>query len=89
VSWVLIALAFAKTVAIVLGFALVMATVLTWAERRQSAMVQNRVGPNRANIGPFTMAGLFHPIADGIKTIMKEDVIPDGANRFLRGGALR
>lgn len=80
---ILLLLAAAKSVAIVLVFALVMATVLTWAERRQSAMIQNRVGPNRANLGPFRLAGLLHPIADGIKTIFKEDVTPDGANRPL------
>jgi len=80
--WVLL-LALAKTVAISLVFAMVMATILTWAERRQSAMVQNRIGPNRANLGPFRFAGLLHPLADGLKTIFKEDVTPDGANRFL------
>jgi len=76
-------LAVATTVVFALGFPMGLATVLTWAERRQSAMLQNRVGPNRANIGPIRLAGLLHPVADGIKTIWKEDVTPDGAHRFL------
>ncbi|MEK7468345.1 MAG: NADH-quinone oxidoreductase subunit NuoH [Planctomycetota bacterium] len=61
-------------------FAIVMQIVplLVWAERRISALIQDRVGPNR--VGPF---GLFQPLADAIKLLFKEDVIPDGADRFL------
>ena len=65
--------------AILLG----LAGPLTWAERRQSAMIQDRLGPNRANIGKFTLFGLLHPVADFIKMIMKEDVRPAGANKIL------
>ncbi len=57
--------------------------LLTWVERKQSAVMQDRVGPNRANIGKFTFMGLLHPLADGIKMITKEDFIPAGANRAL------
>ena len=60
-----------------------LAGLLTWAERKQSAVMQDRVGPNRANIGKFTLMGLLHPVADGIKMITKEDFIPEGANRAL------
>ncbi len=60
-----------------------LAGLLTWAERKQSAIMQDRVGPNRANLGKFTLAGLLHPVADGIKMITKEDFIPEGANRTL------
>lgn len=60
-----------------------LAGLLTWAERKQSAVMQDRVGPNRANLGRLTIAGLLHPVADGIKMISKEDFIPEGANRAL------
>ncbi len=70
-------------VALVLFVLLNLAGLLTWAERKQSAIIQDRVGPNRANLGRLTLAGLLHPVADGIKMITKEDFIPEGANRFL------
>lgn len=68
---------------IVLFGLLNLAGLLTWAERKQSAVMQDRVGPNRANVGGFTAAGLFHVLADGIKMIAKEDFVPAGANRTL------
>ena len=70
-------------VLLVLFGLLQLAGLLTWAERKQSAIIQDRVGPNRANLGRLTLAGLLHPVADGIKMITKEDFIPEGANRFL------
>ncbi len=57
---------------------LLIAVVMTWVERRASAMMQDRLGPNRA--GPF---GLFQPLADGIKLFTKEDIIPDKARKIL------
>ena len=49
-----------------------------WAERKVSAWMQQRVGPNR--VGPF---GLIQPAVDAIKLILKEDIIPAGADKFL------
>ncbi|MDX1567749.1 MAG: NADH-quinone oxidoreductase subunit NuoH [Longimicrobiales bacterium] len=49
----------------------------TLAERRLSAFIQDRLGPNR--VGPF---GLLQPIADGIKNVLKEETAPAEANRF-------
>jgi NADH-quinone oxidoreductase subunit H len=46
-------------------------------------MIQDRVGPNRANIGNFTGHGALHIAADGLKSIFKEDTIPKGADGFL------
>jgi NADH-quinone oxidoreductase subunit H len=57
--------------------------ILGWVERKQSAVMQDRVGANRADIFGFTLIGLFHPISDAIKVLTKEDFIPDGADRLL------
>jgi NADH-quinone oxidoreductase subunit H len=50
----------------------------TWLERRVLARMQVRIGPNRA--GKF---GLLQPVADGIKLIFKEELIPDNANKLI------
>ncbi|NJK88220.1 MAG: NADH-quinone oxidoreductase subunit H [Myxococcales bacterium] len=72
---------------VMLGLLLGLAGPLTWAERRQSAMIQDRVGPNRAGIPLFGREirafGLLHPLADAIKMITKEDTINQRADRFL------
>ncbi len=51
---------------------------MTYAERKVAALLQTRLGPNRA--GPF---GFFQPVADGIKLIFKEELIPAGADRVI------
>jgi NADH-quinone oxidoreductase subunit H len=57
--------------------------VITWVERKQSAIMQDRIGANRADIAGIRILGLFHPIADVIKLLAKEDVVPLGANRAM------
>ncbi len=57
---------------------LLLAAYLVWAERRLLARIQVRLGPNRA--GKF---GLLQPIADAIKMIAKEDIIPAAADRTI------
>ena len=63
---------------VILNFVGVMLIVLVWVERRLLARFQIRRGPNR--VGPF---GLLQPLADAIKMIQKETVIPLGADRML------
>jgi NADH-quinone oxidoreductase subunit H len=68
-----------------------MAALLVWMERRFSALMQDRVGPHRANfkLGKMniTLFGLLHPIADALKILWKEDFVPAKANHFLHAVA--
>ncbi|MBP9855381.1 MAG: NADH-quinone oxidoreductase subunit H [Candidatus Omnitrophica bacterium] len=59
------------------------AGLLTWVERKQSAVMQDRIGANRASIFGFKAMGLFHAIADVLKMLSKEEFMPAGANKFL------
>jgi NADH-quinone oxidoreductase subunit H len=59
------------------------AGLLTWVERKQSAVMQDRIGANRASIFGFKALGLFHAIADVLKMLSKEEFMPKGANKFL------
>ncbi len=55
----------------VFGITLFVAAYSTYAERKVAAFLQDRLGPDRA--GPF---GILQPLADGLKMIMKEEIIP-------------
>ncbi len=72
-----------KIVFLMLALGPGIASILTWLERRQSAMMQDRLGPNRANIGPFKGWGIFHFLADALKFMFKEDFVPPRAHKFL------
>jgi NADH-quinone oxidoreductase subunit H len=50
--------------------------VMIWMERKGAAYVQDRVGPNRAHVFGIRLAGMIHNVADAIKLLTKEDVIP-------------
>ncbi len=69
--------------AFVFGFVMVVATLLTWLERKYSALMQNRIGPNRANFGKYTFGGLLHIVADGLKMLIKEDFVPITPNPWM------
>ena len=68
---------------IVLFAVLNLAGFHTWVERKQSALIQDRIGANRASIYGWTFMGLFHPLADSIKMFMKEDVVPAQVDKVL------
>ncbi len=74
--------AFAKS-CFILGAVLSGAGLLTWVERKQSAMMQDRIGANRADIAGFRAIGLFHIIADAVKMFIKEDHVPRFSDRLL------
>lgn len=71
-----------------IGFMLGLATLFTWVERKQSAVMADRIGANRCYIRlPFTDVklvawGLFHGIADGAKMLLKENFTPLTHDRF-------
>ncbi len=69
----------AVTICVAFGIA----GLLTWVERKQSAVMQDRIGANRAKIFGFKALGLFHAIADVLKMLSKEEFIPAGANKSL------
>lgn len=66
----------------VIAFLMGMATIFTWVERKQSAVMSDRIGANRAYLRiPFTQVklvwmGLFHGLADGAKMLLKENFTP-------------
>ena len=72
---ILITLAKIVTVELVL---LTCVAYTVYAERRVSALIQNRIGPNR--VGP---AGLLQPIVDVVKLLMKEDIVPENATKGI------
>jgi NADH-quinone oxidoreductase subunit H len=103
ISWALLAisalfarlgplgLAIGNIIALVLVLVMVTATLLTMADRKWSALMQDRVGPNRARLsiipflGKMPLKGIPHILADVLKMLFKEDFIPEGAesNKFL------
>ncbi|MGA7614834.1 MAG: NADH-quinone oxidoreductase subunit H [Thermoanaerobaculia bacterium] len=65
-------------IVVVLAVLLNVTPIMVWVERRGSALIQDRPGPNR--VGPF---GLIQSMADALKFILKEDVIPNKAHKVL------
>jgi NADH-quinone oxidoreductase subunit H len=72
-----------KSLFILIVVVAALAPVITWIERKQSAVMQDRIGANRADINGITLLGLLHPLADVFKLLSKEDVVPRGANRVM------
>jgi NADH-quinone oxidoreductase subunit H len=67
-----------KILIIMFGVLVLGAAMAVLAERRVSAFIQERLGPNR--VGP---EGIIQPFADVVKLVMKEDIVPTQANRFI------
>jgi NADH-quinone oxidoreductase subunit H len=76
--WLVSIIAAAIGILVLCVVLLVVAIFLVWVERKVVARFQDRLGPNR--LGPF---GLIQPLADIIKLLIKEDLTPKGADKFI------
>jgi NADH-quinone oxidoreductase subunit H len=65
-------------IVVVISVVMSVVAVMSWVERRGSAFIQDRLGPNR--VGWF---GLMQPVADGLKFLFKEEIIPAQADKAL------
>ena len=77
-KWVLQIASSLLNIAAVLGVFLTLFALISVMERKILARIQNRYGPNR--VGPF---GLLQPVADGIKMLIKEDIVPLRADKVV------
>src|SRR5437867_13062755 len=71
---------------VVVLIALHLTVFLLWVERKGSALIQNRIGANRANlfgVMPFNTGIVNTLMADPLKMFTKEDFVPEGADRLL------
>ncbi|SFV59234.1 NADH-ubiquinone oxidoreductase chain H [hydrothermal vent metagenome] len=65
--------------------ALLMIPILVWLERRGAGLIQDRLGPNRTNIGGFRLGGVVQSFADVVKLLLKEEYYP---NHIKKGRGL-
>jgi NADH-quinone oxidoreductase subunit H len=77
-DWVQAIVSSLINIAVVLGVFMTLFALISVLERKILGRIQNRYGPNR--VGPF---GLFQPIADGIKLLIKEDIVPTRADKVV------
>jgi NADH-quinone oxidoreductase subunit H len=80
--WIDLLIAFIKAFFFV-NCVLILTSLLTWMERKQSAVMQDRIGANRAPLLGVRAFGLPHILADALKMFFKEDYVPPGADRLL------
>jgi len=89
--WFLVGTSLAKTIFLIFLVVLPMVSYTVYAERRVSAMIQDRLGPNRVgfpisllgfkhDFSPF-LGGLGQPVADAVKFLLKEDFVPAHVNK--------
>src|SRR4051812_3611176 len=92
IPWMLIAASVAKTLFLIFLVVLPMVSYTVYAERRVSALIQDRLGPNRTGF-PLTLlgfkkdfspwlGGLGQPVADAVKFLLKEEFTPAHVNKF-------
>src|SRR5258705_1394504 len=90
--WFLTGTSLAKTIFLIFLVVLPMVSYTVYAERRVSALIQDRVGPNRTGFplslvgmkndwSPF-LGGLGQPVADAVKFLLKEDFVPGHVNKL-------
>jgi NADH-quinone oxidoreductase subunit H len=77
-EWVQVILSSLINISAVLGVFMALFALISVLERKILGRIQNRYGPNR--VGPF---GLFQPVADGIKLLIKEDIVPARADKVV------
>lgn len=77
-AWIVSIVSALVIIATLIGIFLALFALTSVLERKILARVQNRYGPNR--VGPF---GLFQPVADGIKMLTKEDIVPRAADKVV------
>lgn len=71
----------------VVAVILIYSPVMAWADRKQSAMIQDRLGPSKADVTiggkTITFGGLLHPLADAVKFMWKENFVPPEGDKLL------
>lgn len=70
-------------IAIVVGACANVPPLMVWLERRAPAFMQRRKGPNRVGVFGFRLFGLVQPMADAVKLMFKEEVVPNGADKLF------
>src|SRR4051812_46563535 len=92
IPWLIIIASVAKTAFLIFGVVLPLVSYTVYAERRVSALIQDRLGPNRTgfpltllgfkkDFSPF-LGGLGQPVADAMKFLLKEEFTPGHVNKF-------
>src|SRR5882757_10443582 len=91
--WFFVSTSLGKTIFLIFLVVLPMVSYTVYAERRVSALIQDRVGPNRTGFptslipgvskdwSPF-LGGLGQPVADAVKFLLKEDFVPGHVNKL-------
>jgi NADH-quinone oxidoreductase subunit H len=82
-AWVYYGAALANVVTLMLVVMMISGSLLTVAERKWSALIQNRIGANRILVGGSALGGIPYLAADALKMLTKERVEPTGRTRFL------